>query len=44
MNSTNIKPMTIKEYKKNYYKIHKKQASDVDNNLNQSQSILFIKY
>ena len=35
--------MTIKEYKKNYYKIHKKQASDVDNNLNQSQSILFYK-
>ena len=43
MNSTNIKPMTIKEYKKNYYKIHKKQASDIDNNLNQSQSILFYK-
>ena len=35
--------MTIKEYKKNYYKIHKKQASDIDNNLNQSQSILFNK-
>ena len=35
--------MTIKEYKKNYYKIHKKQSSDIDNNLNQSQSILLYK-
>jgi hypothetical protein len=43
MNSTKIKPMTIKEYKKNYYKIHKKQSSDIDNNLNQSQSILLYK-
>jgi len=43
MNSTSIKPMTIKEYKKNYYKIHKMQGSDIDNNLNQSQSILFYK-
>ena len=35
--------MTIKEYKKNYFKIHKIQANDVDKNLNQSQSILFDK-
>ena len=44
--STNAKPMTIKEYKKNYYKVHAKELSGIDkdkDNLNQSQSILLYK-
>lgn len=44
MNSTNSKPMTIKEYKKNFYKVHSKELSEIDkDNLNQSQSILLYK-
>ena len=44
MNSTNTKPMTIKEYKKNYYKVHAKELSEIDkDNLNHSQSILLYK-
>jgi len=44
MNSTNSKPMTIKEYKKNYYKVHARELSEIDkDNLNQSKSILLYK-
>ena len=44
MNSTNTKPMTIKEYKKNYYKVHAKELSEIDkDNLNHSKSILLYK-
>ena len=36
--------MTIKEYKKNYYKVHAKELSEIDkDNLNHSQSILLYK-